>query len=85
MIRHEPLPVKHISLMILFVCSSLITAYVLFVALVSVWVGVQHLHQVGFWMPILAGILTIIVILGLFLRLFRFILDQSKEKDAFHV
>lgn len=85
MIRDEPLPLKKMSLRALFFSCALLTAYVLFIALVSVWVGISHLDQDGSWMPILVGTLVVITVLVLFLRLIRFILDQARPKEAFHL
>jgi len=61
------------------------TVYIIFIALISIKVGITHLHQDGFWMPLLAGSITIIVFLWLFLCLLRFILNQMKDKDIINV
>jgi hypothetical protein len=42
------------------------TVYIIFIALISIKVGINHLHQDGFWMPILAGSIAIIAFLWLF-------------------
>ena len=81
MIAKDPLPLKSIILKILLFCCGLITAYILFVSLVSVWVGLNHPQQDGFWMPVATGAFLMIATLCLFLRLLKFILNQVKEKD----
>ena len=82
MISHEPLPLKNLGLSSLFFLSALLAAYFIFAAIVSIWIGLSHLKHDGFWMPILAGILVMIVVLWPFLRLSRLILNAMKEKDT---
>jgi len=81
MIYHQPFPYKNFSLWLLLLCCGLITAYVIFIALISIWVGLVHLHQVGFLIPILAGVISIMTISLLFLSILKFLLNQMKEKD----
>lgn len=65
--------------------SALLVAYIIFASIVSIWVGLSHLHQDGFWMPILAGILTMILVLWPFRGLSRLILNSMKEKDTINI
>ena len=81
MIKNDPLPLKSIVLRILLFCCALITAYILFISLVSVWVGLNHPQQQGFWMPVAAGAFFMIATLCLFWRLLRSVMRQLKEKD----
>jgi hypothetical protein len=61
------------------------TVYIIFIALISIKVGINHLHQDGFWMPILAGTISIIAILWLVIFLIKFILNQMKDKDIINI
>jgi hypothetical protein len=61
------------------------TVYIIFIALISIKVGINHLHQDGFWMPILAGTISIIAILWLFLFLIRHIINHMKDKDIINI
>ncbi len=81
MIRDDPVSLKNIVLKILLFCCGLITAYILFVGLVSVWVGLNNPQQDGFWMPVATGAFFMIVTLCLFFLLLKFVLNQMKEKD----
>ena len=81
MIYQEPLPIKKISLCLLILVMALILAYIVFIALISINVGLNHLQQEGFWVPIAAGLLSIAGSLWLFLVFSRFIIYQMKEKD----
>ena len=85
MIPHEPLPWKNLGLWSLLLLCVLLAAYMLFAAIVSIWVGLSQVEQDGFWMPILAGFLTMILVLWPFLRLSRFILNSMKEKDTINI
>jgi hypothetical protein len=85
MIENEPFPVKHFSLWLVLICCGIICVYVLFVALISVWVGLSHLQKDGFWMPILAGAILIILTSFLFFRLVKFIRNKMKGKDIINV
>ena len=81
MIHSEPFPFKHLSLWFLLIFSGLIAAFLLFIALISVWVSFTHLQQDGFWMPLLVGILGMGTTLWLFFIFARFIFGRMKEKD----
>jgi hypothetical protein len=61
------------------------TVYIIFIALISIKVGINHLPQDGFWMPILAGTISIIAMLWLFLFLIKFTLNQMKDKDILNI
>ena len=85
MISHDPLPLKNLGLWSLFLLSAFLAAYIIFAAIVSIWVGLSHVQQDGFWMPILTGILSMILVLWPFLRLSRLILNAMKEKDTISI
>jgi hypothetical protein len=71
---------KNLTLWSLLICCGLLAAYVLFLGGISIWVGLSHLQQAGFWMPITTGTITLLGVLWVFLRLTRFILNRMKEK-----
>lgn len=81
MIRDEPLPIKKIGLRILLICLGFIISYIIFIALISINIGFRHLNQDGFWVPILAGILSITGCLWAFFSFSSFIVNQMREKD----
>jgi predicted tellurium resistance membrane protein TerC len=85
MIYHAPFPLKKIGLRFLLTCCCLITFYIIFIALISIKMGINHLHQDGFWMPMLAGTISIITILWLFLILIKFIINQMKDRDTINI
>jgi uncharacterized membrane protein HdeD (DUF308 family) len=85
MIHREPFPLKKLGLWFLFISCGLIAGYMVFVAITSIWVGLDHSQKHGFWMPIIVGTLALTVIFWLFLRLSKFILHRMKEKDTLHI
>jgi hypothetical protein len=85
MISRLPLPLKNFGLWSLFLLSALLASCLIFAAIVSIWVGLSHLQEDGFWMPILAGILTMIMLFPPFLRFSRLILHSMKEKDTINL
>ena len=82
MIHDEPFPYKQISLWFLLIFCGVIAAFILFITIISIWVSLTHLHQDGFWMPLLVGVVGMSATLWLFFVLARFILGKMKEKDV---
>ncbi|MFC1821168.1 hypothetical protein ACFL9T_00540 [Thermodesulfobacteriota bacterium] len=82
MIDRPPFPYKTIGRWFLICSISLLSAYIVFLGSVSLWVGFNHSGQEGFWMPILAGTVLIMSILWLFGRFLLFILRRVKEKGS---
>jgi hypothetical protein len=77
----HPFPAKKIWLWCLIVLCGLLTAYLGFVSLVSVWVGLGHMHQAGFWVPVLAGTLSLMGIFWLYFRLARYLFRHMREEN----
>ena len=82
MIHDEPFPYKQVSLWFLLIFCGVLAAFILFITIISIWVSLTHLHQDGFWMPLLVGVVGMGVTLWLFFVLARFILGKMKEKDV---
>jgi len=72
---------RNITLKFLIVGLGCIIAYIIFIALISINVGFTHLQQDGFWVPILAGVISIAGCLWLFLSFSRFVINRMKDKD----
>lgn len=82
MIHDEPFPFKQLSLWSLLALCGAIAAIFLFIALISIRVSLTHLHQDGFWMPLLVGVIGMGATLWLFFISAKFILGKMKEKDV---
>lgn len=81
MIQREPFPLKKIGLWSILVLCGLATAYLIVIATVCIWAGLNHFPQDGFWVPILTGTISTFFILWLFVRVSRVTLNKMKEKD----
>ena len=85
MTTRQPMPLKSMGLYFLLLFVGIFSAYVSFLGATSIWVGLCHTRQDGFWMPILVGALFIIGTLLLFARLAKFVRNQMKERDLIEV
>jgi cytochrome c biogenesis protein CcdA len=65
----------------LIVVLGLAIAYIIFIALISIYVGFSHLQQDGFWMPILAGLFSIALCLWIFTSITRSVINRMKDRD----
>lgn len=85
MIGRKPFPVKILALWAVIICTGLPTAYVGFLGLISIWVGLSHVEENSFWMPILTGAFLLVVIFLLFFRVVKFLLRRMKEKEFIRI
>jgi len=76
---------KYPALYVLLVCSTLVTAYVVFLGAVSIWVGLRHADQDGSWMPMVTGALCIFVVLWFLFRVARSVLQALARNDSLNV
>ena len=81
MIQREPFPLRKIGLWSILALCGLVTAYLIVIAVVCIWIGLNHFPRDGFWVPILAGTIPTIFILWLFMRVSRGILNRMRERD----
>jgi membrane protein implicated in regulation of membrane protease activity len=81
MIPREPDPFKNLLLKILVLCAGLLLADALLVAATSLWVGLVHQDQRGFWVPIFAGSLLAVLAVWLFIRFLRAVLRAMRRSD----
>jgi len=81
MITQRSIPVKNLSLWCLLIGFGLVAAYVIFVALVSVWFGLHNVNEDGFWVPVLAGSASIIVVAWVSISILRYLLTRLREKE----
>jgi uncharacterized membrane protein HdeD (DUF308 family) len=76
---------KNPFLWVLLVFSALVAAYLVFLGVISISVGLQHTHQEGSWMPLLAGGLCILVVLWLLFRVARSLLQTLRKAESLNV
>jgi len=75
-------PFKDICLWSLIIACGMIAAYLCFISLVSIWIGISHIHQAGWWIPVVAGTSFLIAVFLAFLRTGKNIASHIKQKDA---
>ena len=63
----------------LITACGLVAACIAFVSILSILVGIEHPHQSGFWVPILAGTLSFTVTAWIFFAVAKSILRQIEE------
>ena len=76
---------KNPFLWVLLVFSALAAAYLVFLGVISISVGLQHTDQEGSWMPLLAGGLCILVVLWLLFRVARSVLLTLWKNESLNV
>jgi len=67
------------------IVSVVLATYLGFISLVFVWIGFTHANQSGFWVPILAGTISLSGVLWLFFLITRRVLSQMKEKALLNI
>ena len=85
MILQESLFLKRILLWGVLIACCLLAAYFSLISVVCIWVGLDHLDQPGFWVPILAGTFLFLLLLWVFSRTLKRILIHLKEEDVVNV
>lgn len=76
---------KNPLLWVLLIFSALVSAYLVFLGVVSISVGLQHTDQEGSWMPVLTGGLCILVVLWLLFRVARSLLRTWSKTDTLNI
>jgi uncharacterized membrane protein HdeD (DUF308 family) len=76
---------KNPFLWVLLVFSALVSAYLVFLGVISISVGLQNTDQEGSWMPLFAGVLWVLVVLWLLFRVARSLLQTLRKTDSLNV
>lgn len=76
---------KNPFLWVLLVFSALVSAYLVFLGVVSISVGLQHTDEEGSWMPVLAGSLAILAVLWILFRVARSLVQALRKPDSLDV
>lgn len=78
----EEHPMKKASLWAAILFCGLLSAYLIFVSAITLWVALTNIDRPGFWAPLLAGALALPVILILCQRIIRRLLHLMREEDV---
>jgi hypothetical protein len=61
---------------------SLLSLYLALVSGTSLYIGFTNTHRVGFWMPILCGIL-VLILTGFLIRLIVYLIKKARSRDKY--
>jgi len=78
-------PLKKLAIWSLIVAAGLISAFVSFLSLVSVWIGFSEIHRAGSWLPVTGGILIFLLTLWLYIRAAGALRRHLKSPDLFEL
>ncbi|HYQ60423.1 MAG TPA: hypothetical protein VEP29_05195 [Desulfatiglandales bacterium] len=76
---------KNPFLWVLLIFSTLVSAYLVFLGVISISVGLQHTEEEGSWMPVLAGSLCILVVLWILFRVVRSLVQALKKAESLNL
>jgi uncharacterized membrane protein HdeD (DUF308 family) len=76
---------KNPFLWVLLVISVLVSAYLVFLGVISISVGLQHTEETGSWMPVLAGSLCVLAVLWILFRVARSLVQALRKTDSLNV
>jgi len=76
---------KNPFLWVLLVFSALVSAYLVFLGVISISVGLQHTEEEGSWMPVLAGSLCILAVVWILFRVARSLIQALRKTDTLNV
>jgi hypothetical protein len=82
MIMQYSVPFKYIFLWCIIIACGMIAAYLCLISLVSIWIGIAHIHQSGWWAPVVAGTSFLVAVFLAFLRTAKNISNHIKQKDV---
>ncbi len=85
MIPSETPPFKKILLWSLIIVCGMASAYLMFISVVSIWIGIGNAHQGGYWVPIAVGITLFFSISWVFLRLISRITRRMEQEKTVNI
>jgi uncharacterized membrane protein HdeD (DUF308 family) len=72
-------------LCLLLLVSVLVSAYLVFMGVISILVGLQHTEQEGSWIPVLVGSACILAVLWILFRVIRSVVQALKKTESLNV
>lgn len=85
MIKPKPVSLKKTIYWFLLCSVGITCVYVIFVSIVSIWVGLTHMEQEGWWVPTSAGLLVVACMLLLFRHISHMVREYLREKDTLNL
>jgi hypothetical protein len=85
MIPRQDISFRKLLLWCLIAACVLISAYLCFISLFFIWIGVEHINRSGFWLPIILGLLFLFLVLYAAVRLIKHTLKKMQGDDVVHI
>ena len=82
-IYKNSLPFKKFLFWTFVIAVGILSASIALVSLISVWIGIQYIHESGSWVPISSGILLFAVVCWLYLQSVRSFHYHIKKDAVF--
>ena len=79
MTPRQLVPLRKLGFWCLGAVYCFLTVYLGLISLVSIWIGLEHMDQAGYWVPILAGGALLMVLCVVSYRMIRHMMSQVKE------
>jgi uncharacterized membrane protein HdeD (DUF308 family) len=76
---------KNPFLWVLLVLSALVAAYLVFLGVISISVGLHRTEQEGSWMPVLTGSLCILAVLWILFLVGRSVVQALRKTDSLNL
>ena len=85
MIPRQDISLRRFFLWCLIVACAIITVYLCFISIVFVWIGFEHTHKTGFWVPILSGLFSLCLVFYTAIRIIKHALKKMQEDDVVNI
>ena len=85
MMPQDPFPIKKAGLILFLVCIGMLTVYVIFIAVISIRIGLTNITQDGFIIPIICGLILCAASILAFILSSVFVINGIKEKDLINL
>ena len=76
---------KNPFLWVLLVLSVVVSAYLVFLGVISISVGLQHTEEDASWVPVLAGSVYILAVLWILFRVIRSLVHALRKPNSLNV
>lgn len=73
---------KRLGYYLLIIAGALIAGAILFLGILSIWIGISHQEREGFWTPVITGSAGSALVLFFFFRFSRRLFRQMRRTDS---
>lgn len=78
-------PFKRTLIWLTIICGGIITIYLGYISLISLWIGLENSRQQGFWVPIVAGTTLFVFVFWIFSRTTHILLKYLNKEDSLKI